>query len=70
VRVRLSKAGAIEDLIEYLADHGCVVERVGPCEVQAGSLSSLRHEYAHLDLAGHVQAWARAHPEVIAELVP
>jgi hypothetical protein len=70
VRVRVSSTEYLADLIEFLADRGCVVEQAGEREVEVGSLSSLRYEYAHLDVAHHVQAWAKTHPGVITELVP
>ena len=70
MRVRVSSPEHLEDLVRFLTDRGCVVERLGEREVDASALSSLRHEYVHLDLAHHLQAWARAHPGVIAELVP
>ena len=70
MRVRVSSPEHLTDLIEFLAARGCVVERTGEREVDVGTLSSLRYEYAHLDVAHHVQAWAQEHPDVITELVP
>jgi hypothetical protein len=70
MRVRVSSPDHLDDLVSYLTERGCVVDRLGEREVEASALSSLRHEYAHLDLALYVQTWAKSHPGVIAELVP
>ena len=70
MRVRVSTEEELADLIDFLSQRGCVVDRVGDREVEVASLSSLRYEYAHLDVAHHVQMWASRHPGVITELVP
>ena len=70
MRVRVSTKEELADLIDFLSQRGCVVEQVGEREVEVASLSSLRYEYAHLDIAHHVQVWASRHPGVITELVP
>jgi hypothetical protein len=70
VRVRIGNPEHIDDLTKFLLDRGCVVERLGECELEVASLSSLRVEYAHLDVALHLQIWTKAHPGAVAELLP
>jgi hypothetical protein len=70
MRVRVANPQHLEDLTTFLLDRGCVVERLGERELEVASLSSLRVEYAHLDVALHLQIWAKSHPGAVAELLP
>ena len=59
----------LEDLVEFLAAEGCVVEQVGPNLVEASRLSSVRHDQARLELDLYLRAWRHAHPHADVRLL-
>jgi hypothetical protein len=69
LKILLSDAALIDDLIGYLAAEGCVVEQVGPNLVEASRLSSVRHDQARLELDLYLHAWKLAHPEADVRLL-
>jgi hypothetical protein len=68
LKILLSDAALLNDLVEYLSAEGCVVEQVGPNLVEASRLSSVRHDQARLELDLYLRAWQHAHPEVEVRL--
>lgn len=64
MKILLSDAALLGDLLGYLAAEGCVVEQVGPNLVEASRLSSVRHDQARLELDLFLRAWQQAHPGV------
>jgi hypothetical protein len=62
VKILLSDAAVLNDLVEYLTAEGCVVEQVGPNLVEASRLSSVRHDQARVELELFLRAWQQAHP--------
>ena len=62
MKILLSDAAVLDDLLGYLAAEGCVVEQVGPNLVEASRLSSVRHDQARLELELFLRAWQQAHP--------
>jgi hypothetical protein len=69
LKILLSEAALLNDLAEYLAAEGCIVEQVGPNLVEASRLSSVRHDQARLELDLFLQAWRAAHPEAEVRLL-
>jgi hypothetical protein len=62
VKILLSDAALLYDLLGYLTAEGCVVEPVGPNLVEASRLSSVRHDQARLELDLFLRAWQQTHP--------
>jgi hypothetical protein len=69
VKILLSDAAYLDELIAYLVREGCIVERVGPNLVEVSRLSSVRHDQAGVDLDLYLQAWRAAHPEAEARVL-
>jgi hypothetical protein len=63
MKILLTDSALLDDLLEYLAAEGCVVEQVGPNLVEVSRLSSVRHDHARLELDLYLRAWQEAHPE-------
>jgi hypothetical protein len=62
LKILLSDAALLHDLLGYLAAEGCVVEQIGPNLLEASRLSSIRHDQARLELDLFLRAWQEAHP--------
>jgi hypothetical protein len=62
MKILLSDAALLNDLLGYLTAEGCVVEQVGPNLVEASRLSSVRHDQARLELDLFLRAWLQTHP--------
>jgi hypothetical protein len=62
MKILLSDAALLDDLLDYLTAEGCVVEQVGPNLVEASRLSSVRHDQARLELDLFLRAWQQTHP--------
>ena len=62
MKILLSDAALLDDLVAYLTAEGCVVEQVGPNLVEASRLSSVRHDQAQLELDLFLRAWQQKHP--------
>lgn len=69
VKILLSDAAFLEELIAYLVGEGCIVEQVGPNLVEVSRLSSVRHDQARMELDLFLQAWKAAHPEAEVRLI-
>lgn len=64
MKILLSDAALLDDLLGYLTAEGCVVEQVGPNLVEASRLSSVRHDQARMELDLFLRAWQKSHPGV------
>jgi hypothetical protein len=62
MKILLSDAALLDDLLGYLTAEGCVVEQVGPNLVEASRLSSVRHDQARMELDLFLRAWQQTHP--------
>jgi len=69
VKILLSDAAYLDDLIAYLFTVGCIVEQVGPNLVEVSRLSSIRHDQARMELDLFLEAWKASHPEVAVRLL-
>jgi hypothetical protein len=69
VKILLSDARLLDELIAYLVSEGCIVEQVGPNLVEVSRLSSVRHDQARLELDLYLQAWRAAHPDTDVKLL-
>ena len=69
MKILLSDAAYLDDLIVYLFTVGCIVEQVGPNLVEVSRLSSIRHDQAHMEIDGFLEAWKSSHPEVAVRLL-
>jgi hypothetical protein len=69
VKILLSDAAFLDELIGYLAREGCIVEQVGPNLVEVSRLSSVRHDHARMELDLYLEAWRAAHPEAELRLL-
>ncbi len=69
MKILLSDAAFLAELIAYLVSEGCIVEQVGPNLVEVSRLSYVRHDQAELELELFLQAWKAAHPEADVRLV-
>jgi hypothetical protein len=61
MRIQLSDPAYTEDLTDFLAGEGCLVERVGEDEVEASVLGSLHHDRLELELGLLLVAWEAGH---------
>jgi hypothetical protein len=70
MRVRVSEASVVDDLIGFLGRApDVVVERVNSNEIEASAVSSLHHERLPEYLENYLSAWEQSHPGVATELV-
>jgi hypothetical protein len=69
VKILLSDAAYLDDLIGYLNSEGCIVDQVGPNLVEVSRLSSVRHDQARFELDLFLQAWKAKHPEAEVRLL-
>ena len=69
VKILLSDAAYLDELIAYLVREGCIVEQVGPNLIEVSRLSSVRHDQARMELDLYLQAWRAVHPEAEVKLV-
>jgi hypothetical protein len=69
VKILLSDAAFLDELIAYLNREGCIVEQVGPNLVEVSRLSSVRHDQARMELDLYLRAWRAVHPEADVRLV-
>ncbi len=69
MKILLTDAALLNELIAYLVNEGCVVEQVGPNLVEVSRLASVRHDQAKLDLDLFLQAWRASHPEAVVRLL-
>jgi hypothetical protein len=69
VKILLSDAAFLDELVAYLAREGCIVEQIGPNLVEVSRLSSVRHDHARMELDLFLQAWRAAHPEAEVRLL-
>ena len=69
MKILLSDAAYLDELIAYLAREGCIVEQIGPNLVEVSRLSSVRHDHARMELDLYLEAWRKAHPEAEIRLL-
>ena len=69
MKILLSDADYLDDLIAYLFTVGCIVEQIGPNLVEVSKLSSVRHDQARMEIDLFLQAWKASHPEVAVRLL-
>jgi hypothetical protein len=69
VKILLSDAAYLDDLIAYLFTVDCIVQRVGPNLVEVSRLSSIRHDQARMEIEVFLEAWKSSHPEVAVRLL-
>lgn len=69
VKILLSDAAYLDELIAYLFSVGCIVEQVGPNLVEVSRLSSVRHDQARIEINLFLQAWQASHPEAQVRLL-
>jgi hypothetical protein len=69
VKILLSDAAYLDDLIVYLFTVGCIVEQVGPNLVEVSRLSSIRHDQARTEIDVFLEAWKSSHPDVAVRLL-
>ena len=69
MKILLSDAAYLDDLIAYLFSVGFIVEQVGPNLVEVSRLSSIRHDQARMEIDLFLKAWKSTHPEVTVRLV-
>jgi hypothetical protein len=62
VKILLSDAEYLDELVAYLVREGCIVEQVGPNLVEVSRLSSVRHDQARMELDLYLEAWRAARP--------
>ena len=69
MKILLSDAAYLDDLIVYLFTVGCIVEQVGPNLVEVSRLSSIRHDQARMEIDVFLEAWKSSHPDVAVRLL-
>ena len=69
VKILLSDAAYLGELIAYLFSVGCIVDQVGPNLVEVSRLSSVRHDQARMEIDLFLEAWKSSHPEVAVRLL-
>ena len=69
MKILLSDAAFLDDLIAYLYSVGCIVDQVGPNLVEVSRLSSIRHNQARVEINVFLEAWKSSHPEVAVRLL-
>jgi hypothetical protein len=69
VKILLSDAAFLDELVAYLDTEGCIVEQIGPNLVEVSRLSSVRHDQARMELDLFLQAWKAAHPGAEARIL-
>ena len=69
MKILLSDAAYLDDLIAYLFSVGCIVDQIGPNLVEVSRLSSIRHDQARMEIDVFLEAWKSTHPEVTVRLV-
>jgi hypothetical protein len=69
VKILLSDAAYLDELIGYLFTVGCIVEQIGPNLVEVSKLSSVRHDQARMEIDLFLQAWKASHPDVAVRLL-
>lgn len=69
MKILLSDAAFLDELVAYLVREGCIVEQVGPNLVEVSRLSSIRHDQARMELDLYLQAWRAGRPEAGVKLL-
>ena len=69
MKILLSDAAFLDELVAYLDSEGCIVEQIGPNLVEVSRLSSVRHDQARMELDLFLQAWKAAHPDAEARIL-
>ena len=69
MKILLSDAAFLDELVAYLEIEGCIVEQIGPNLVEVSRLSSVRSDHARMELDLFLQAWKAANPEAEARIL-
>lgn len=69
MKILLSDAVFLDELVAYLVREGCIVEQIGPNLVEVSRLSSVRHDQARMELDLYLQAWRAARPDADVRLL-
>ena len=69
VKILVSDADYLDELVAYLFAVGCIVEQVGPNLVEVSRLSSIRHDQARKEIDLFLEAWKASHPKVAVRLL-
>ena len=69
MKILLSDAAFLNELVAYLVREGCIVEQIGPNLVEVSRLSSVRHDQARLELDLFLEAWRAARPDADVRLL-
>ena len=69
VKILVSDAAYLDELIAYLFGVGCIVEQVGPNLVEVSRLSSIRHDQARREIDLFLEAWRSLYPAVAVRLL-
>lgn len=69
MKILLSDAAFLDELVAYLVREGCIVEQIGPNLVEVSRLSSVRHDQARMELDLFLEAWRAARPNADVRLL-
>ena len=69
MKILLSDAAFLDELVAYLVREGCIVEQIGPNLVEVSRLSSVRHDQARMELDLFLEAWRAARPDAGVRLL-
>ena len=69
MKILVSDAAYLDELIAYLFGVGCIVEQVGPNLVEVSRLSSIRHDQARREIDLFLEAWRSLYPAVAVRLL-
>ena len=69
MKILLSDAAFLDELVAYLVREGCIVEQIGPNLVEVSRLSSVRHDQARMELDLFLEAWRVARPDADVRLL-
>ena len=69
MKILLSDAAFLDELVAYLVREGCIVEQIGPNLVEVSRLSSVRHDQARMELDLFLEAWRAARPHADVRLL-
>ena len=62
MKILLSDAAYLDELIAYLFNVGFIVEQIGPNLVEVSRLSSIRHDQARMEIDLFLEAWKTSAP--------
>lgn len=69
MRVQLSEAKLLRDLIAYLRSCGCVAEQASASEVEVFAPTTASERAARMEISAYLNAWSVRHEGVTAEIM-